>query len=51
MFYWSEIDVAPAEDKALRGRNLSADRGRINGRSGRAARPARHAPAGIRIKR
>jgi len=40
---------AGAEDKALRGRNLSAASSLINGRSGRRT-AARLAPAGISLK-
>ena len=35
---------APAEDRALRGRNLSADWSRINGRSGSAAKTSLACP-------
>ena len=50
---WLEIGTkvgpASAEDRALRGRNLSADRSLANGRSGRCL-AARLAPAGARTK-
>ena len=46
-------EIAPAEGKALRGRNLSAVWSQINGRLGRANRAARlgQVPAGICTKR
>ena len=45
----TETGLASAEDRALRGRNLSADRSLANGRSGR-FQAARLAPAGASLK-